>query len=372
MDKWKEKTLGEVTSYIAKGIPPKYVESETENTIRVLNQKCNRDFRISYADSRLHDSSLKAVPQEKMLISGDVLINSTGTGTAGRVAQIWDVSVPTTIDGHMILMRPTEEIDVLYYGYAVKAHQKAIESYAEGSTGQTEINKVRLQNEIIVQFPVDKNVQQKIGKLLANLDAKIIENERINKNLEQQAQAIFKEKFPHILTGMCNDTISSIVTFSNGKKRPVSDGNVPVFGGNGVLSYTGEANANNCVIVGRVGAYCGNTYLCLGNCWISDNAIQAKSRTGESQLFVYYLLKNADLPSRHIGSGQPLMTQSILNAIPIVHPSEEGVKQFIEYCTPIHNAIDNNYIENQKLAELRDALLPKLMSGELDVSDIDI
>lgn len=183
MSNWITKPLGEVTSYIAKGIPPKYAEEESDSTIRVLNQKCNRDFRITYSDSRLHYNSVKKAPEVKMLLPGDVLINSTGTGTAGRVAQIWDIPVPTTIDGHMILMRPTEEIDSLYYGYAIKAYQTAIESYAEGSTGQTEINKSRLQNETIISFPSDKEEQHRIGRLLADIDEKILENERINKNL---------------------------------------------------------------------------------------------------------------------------------------------------------------------------------------------
>ena len=180
---WKTRTLGEVSSYIAKGIPPKYTEEATKGTISVLNQKCNRDFRISYDSVRFHDNSLKKAPEEKMLIPGDVLINSTGTGTAGRVAQIWKIPTPTTIDGHMILLRPTDEIDPLYYGYAIKAHQKAIESYAEGSTGQTEINKFRLRNETLVTFPVDKQKQHEIGRLLADFDDKIELNDTINNHL---------------------------------------------------------------------------------------------------------------------------------------------------------------------------------------------
>jgi type I restriction enzyme S subunit len=185
MSEWKTKTLGEVTSYIAKGIPPKYVEKETDDTIVVLNQKCNRNFRISYSESRLHDNSAKRVPDVKMLKRGDVLINSTGTGTAGRVAQILDIEVPTTIDGHMIVMRPTDEIDPLYYGYSVKAYQSVIESYAEGSTGQTEINKTRLQNETLIAYPVDKREQSKIARILEALDEKIFLNEKINNNLRR-------------------------------------------------------------------------------------------------------------------------------------------------------------------------------------------
>ena len=112
----------------------------------------------------------------------DVLINSTGTGTAGRVAQLHEVDRPTTLDGHMILLRPTNDIDPIYYGYAIKANQKQIESLAEGSTGQTEINRQRLQDEVIFRFP-NKDKQKAIGRFLYDIDKKIKINAEINDNL---------------------------------------------------------------------------------------------------------------------------------------------------------------------------------------------
>ena len=357
---------------MSKGIPPKYVERENENTVCVLNQKCNRNFEIKYEESRLHDCSKKKVPADKMLQPGDVLINSTGTGTAGRVAQLYDVPTPTTIDGHMILLRPTEEIDSIYYGYAVKAFQPKIETLAEGSTGQTEINRKRLQEEIVISFPKEKETQERIARFLLNIDEKIKVNDKINKNLEQQAQAIFLKMFPDIFSASASSSFQNLIEFSNGKKRPETIGNIPVYGGNGVLAYTNQSNAENCVIIGRVGAYCGNTFLCPEKCWTSDNAIQAKSKNEDSPLFIYYLLRNASLPSRHIGTGQPLMTQAILNAIPVNEPSTQEIRSFINICTPLHETIFANEKQNISLALLRDTLLPKLMSGELDVSDIDL
>ena len=135
------------------------------------------------------------MPADKMLRPGDVLINSTGTGTAGRVAQLYDVPTSTTIDGHMILLRPTEEIDSIYYGYAVKAFQPQIETLAEGSTGQTEINRKRLQEEIVISFPKEKETQERIAYFLLNIDEKIKVNNKINKNLLEQALAIYKDWF---------------------------------------------------------------------------------------------------------------------------------------------------------------------------------
>lgn len=184
---WTTKTVGELTSYISKGIPPKYTDKKSDTTIVVLNQKCNRDYKISYEQSRLHDTSLKKVPDDKMLKYGDVIINSTGTGTAGRIAQASDVTIPTTIDGHMIIMRPTEEIDFLYYGYALKSNQPQIESFAEGSTGQTEINRHRLLNELTITYPTNVNLQHHIAVILSVIDNKIELNNKINENLRLQA-----------------------------------------------------------------------------------------------------------------------------------------------------------------------------------------
>lgn len=178
--------------------------------------------------------------------------------------------------------------------------------------------------------------------------------------------------FPTILQDDGIDTLEKLVSFSNGKRRPRTDGEIPVYGGNGILAYTDVANAENCVVIGRVGIYCGNTFLCMGKCWISDNAIQAKAKKSNSQLFIYYLLKNANLSARHIGTGQPLMTQGILNTIPLNIPSMETIQKFIEVCSPLQQLIDANSLENQRLSAMRDILLPKLMSGELDVSELDL
>lgn len=83
--------------------------------------------------------------------------------------------------------------------------------------------------------------------------------------------------FPDIFSFNTDATLQDLITFANGKKRPKTIGNIPVYGGNGILAYTDKSNADNCVIIGRVGAYCGNTFLCFDKCWISDNAIQAKA-----------------------------------------------------------------------------------------------
>ena len=101
--------------------------------------------------------------------------------------------------------------------------------------------------------------------------------------------------FHDVLNENGKETLGKLISFSNGKKRPDEEGQIPVYGGNGILAYTNKANASNCVIIGRVGAYCGNVCLSLDDCWISDNANSAKSKISKSQLFVFSILKNENL-----------------------------------------------------------------------------
>ena len=109
--------------------------------------------------------------------------------------------------------------------------------------------------------------------------------------------------------------LSDILKFKNGKKRPKEGGTVPVYGGNGILGYSNSSNSEKCIIIGRVGAYCGNVYYEKNKCWISDNAISAYVKEGTDIVYAYYLLKSLHLNKRKIGTSQPLLTQEILNNI---------------------------------------------------------
>lgn len=181
--KWHEVPLRELVGYISKGIVPSYAEKESDTTIRVLNQKCNRNFQIGYSESRLHDTAKKRVPDERYVIEHDILINSTGAGTAGRIAQIGSVPQETTVDGHMIILRANEKVLQKYLGYALKAHQWEVLQLDEGSTGQTELNRERLLDEIVISYPESFSVQEGIVMLLEGIDKKMLINTQINDNL---------------------------------------------------------------------------------------------------------------------------------------------------------------------------------------------
>lgn len=155
------------------------------------------------------------------------------------------------------------------------------------------------------------------------------------------------------------EQLSSILEFKNGKKRPTEEGQIPVYGGNGILGYANDSNYEDCIVIGRVGAYCGSVYYEKNQCWISDNAIAALTKRNADTVYSYYLLKSLKLNERRIGTGQPLLTQGILNKISThILPYEHQIKVG-EFLGRFDDAIRQNEIINANLFEQADAVFAK-------------
>lgn len=145
--------------------------------------------------------------------------------------------------------------------------------------------------------------------------------------------------------------LSNILQFKNGKKRPKDIGTVPVYGGNGILGYANAGNSKECVIIGRVGAYCGSVYFEKNDCWISDNAIGAYARNNTDIVYAYYLLKSQCLNERRIGTSQPLLTQEILNNIEVPILSYNEQIKVGRFLGKIDEKIELNTKINENLLE---------------------
>ncbi len=138
--------------------------------------------------------------------------------------------------------------------------------------------------------------------------------------------------------------------FSNGKKRPKNEGNYPVYGGNGILGYTDDYNMENCIIIGRVGVYCGSVYLEREKCWVSDNAIIVQAKDGADLEYLFYLLKRLRLNERQIGTSQPLLTQNILNNIEVNVPDFVIQQKIASILSALDKKIQLNTKVNDNLA----------------------
>lgn len=385
---WKTEPLKGMVSYIAKGIPPAYVEVEGDNTVRVLNQKCNRDFVISYTESRLHDLSKRSVPKEKYLRDEDILINSTGTGTAGRIAQLNVVHRPTIVDGHMIVLRGNEKVVPRYLGYALKAQQATVLQLDEGSTGQTELNRDRLLSEIEISYPVSLDEQEAIADTLAALDARIAENKAINHHLEQMAQAIFKSWFMEFEPSIPFTKIVQVLGGGTPRTGTAEywNGDIPFFTPKDALGTTYTLNTEKSLTVAGLSNCSSRLYpintvfvtargtvgkLSLAGCPMAMNqsCYALVGIEGYGQHFVYHLAQFVVDSLKHKASGavfDAIITKDFESEI-VPDIAAEDARSFEDKVIHIYKAILNHSNENLRLASLRDTLLPRLMSGELSV-----
>jgi type I restriction enzyme S subunit len=209
-------------------------------------------------------------------------------------------------------------------------------------------------------------------------------NNQLMQKLEETAQAIYKQwfmnfEFPNeegkpyknsggemmeselgeVPKGWRVGKLKEIIAFYNGKVKPSNQGKYPVYGGNGIVEYVDSYNDENTIIVGRVGAYCGSLFLEKNRCWISDNAISAKPLKNII-IFCLYTLHNLNLNERSEGTGQPLITQTILNDIDIIIPSEKVIQTFEEKISILNKNIRLFAQQNKKLTELQSLLLSKM------------
>lgn len=212
-----------------------------------------------------------------------------------------------------------------------------------------------------VELPVPSiEKQRSIVKAYQTITNRIVLKQQINDNLEAMLTAVFFDTFSSKEIAE-RSKLSELMSFGNGKSRPKTDGTIPVYGGNGVLSYTDQYNIENAILIGRVGAYCGSVYLEQGICWVSDNAIFAKSKVSTDEFFDYFLLKSLNLFNHHVGTGQQLLTQEILNNIEVAKPDYEQIKVFNEKAKAVYESITDNKSEIIRLQELSDLLLSRLV-----------
>ncbi len=234
-------------------------------------------------------------------------------------------------------------------------------------------------------------IQKQIADFMCLLDAKIQLNTQINRNLEQQAQAIFKSwfvdfepfqdgKFVDSELGPIPDggrigVIGDIATISSGK-RPVKKSEskstncmYPLIGASCIMGFTNDYLYDKPIVVtGRVGTH-GVIQYFDEKCWPSDNTLVIQSQYIN---LAYMYLHTIDFKSLNRGSTQPLLTQSDIKKQHCYIPPEDTMINVEAKLSSIRTLIQNKLQENYRLLHLRDTLLPKLISGEIDVSEVEV
>lgn len=233
------------------------------------------------------------------------------------------------------------------------------------------------------------NKQKNIVNILSILDNKIELNRRINENLEQQAQALFKSwfvdfepfkdgKFVDSELGMIPEgwkagNLEELVEVKYGKDhKKLASGTIPVYGSGGIMKYVDQYLYNEeSVLIPRKGSL-NNVMYVNHPFWTVDTMFYTHMKIEGIAKFIYLLISPKDLLSMNSGSAVPSMTVDILNKIAVIIPPTTILQQFESIVKPLFIMAESLQKENYRLAHLRDTLLPKLMSGELKINDLSI
>jgi type I restriction enzyme S subunit len=186
---WKSTTMDNVCEYINRGISPTY---DDDGEYLVINQKCIRNKLLNLDLARKQS---KVYKEEKAVQLGDILINSTGTGTLGRVAQAWVNYEKTTIDSHVTIVRPNQDIPYLWLGYTLMSLEKVLEDMGEGATNQKELNRARIR-EIAVILP-PKQMMEEFHSFVSPLVSQIQMLMQQNKKLTEARDLLL----PRLMSG---------------------------------------------------------------------------------------------------------------------------------------------------------------------------
>lgn len=324
----------------------------------------------------------------------DVIITLVGNGI-GNVTMV--PSSKCVIIQNTLGLRCNELMTNDFLYYTLISNRNKIVKYNRGSS-QPSIRKTDLFSYEINVPTI--NYQKKITKILNSLDSKIEINNKIISNLESQAQAIFKSWFVDFEPFQDGDFVESelgmipegwevkelgeIINLYDNKRVPISkmdrdkmEKNYPYYGANGIIDYVDNYLFDGkYLLMGEDGTVRTEEGFPILNYvdekfWVSNHAHIMRG-TLVSTEYIYLLLSKMFINNIVTGAVQEKINQRNLKGIKIIFPEKKELESFEKIIEPMFKM--KLYLNNQntKLAELRDALLPKLMAGEIDVSNIKI
>lgn len=285
---------------------------------------------------------------------------------------------------------PNENTDPLFLYYLLKYNKNKIESMGSGTTFK-EVSGNTLKN-ILVSVPRDKKVQEQISSILGAIDNKIESNEKINNNLFHQAQALYKNRFIDMepFSGKIPDdwrlgTFSEIIEFHDTKRVPLSNREranlkkiFPYYGATSIMDYVDKYIFDGVYLLisedGTVADSKGFPILQYvdGRFWVNNHAHIVTGKNGFTVEILYLLCSLTNIKSIITGAVQQKISQSSLKKVPVIIPSKSELNGFDSIIQPIFAQIRNLRAENNRINNILNILLPRLLSGKLDVSKIKI
>ena len=346
-----------------------------DSGVPVLNGSNLEGFSLSektfrYVTRKKADSLNKANAHR-----GDIVITHRGT-----LGQIVFIPQDSKYDRYVISQsqfrvrcndRVLPEYLVYYFHTPIGQHKLLSNASQVGVPALARPSSTFQQIEVVLP---ELSIQKCVVEIISTIQKKIVNNQELNDNLELQAQAIYSYMFiENADPAWVQGHLSDLITVKYGKDhKKLADGSYPVYGSGGIMRYVERPLYDKeSVLIPRKGTL-NNVMYVNQPFWSVDTMFYTEMRLPNVAKFVYHFVKAKDLASMNAGSAVPSMTTDILNAMEVVIPSTSALAEFESLVDPMYRAMQENNIQSSKLSELRDALLPKLMSGEIDVSDIQL
>lgn len=388
MDEWLKTALIDIVELIGGGTPKTSKAEYWGGNINWLSVKdFNNENRYVYSTEKTITEEGLRNSSTKLLQKDDIIISARGT--VGEMAMI---PFPMAFNQSCYGIRAKESIDNTFLYYLIKNSVRKLKAMTHGSVFDT-ITRDTFAN-IEVAIP-DKETQHCIAKILGDIDDKIENNQRINNNLFDQMQALYKawfvdfEPFGGVRPSNWNDTniyaianiiygapFASKLFNTDGLGKPII--RIRDLKEQAFVTFTTEEHPKGHliqpgdIVVGMDGEF--RPYI-WGNepAWLNQRVCIFESNRPQGKAFVLYTIKPLlnKIEQTQVATTVIHIGKKDFDAFEIVLPDEATLDSFNSITAPMIEQIVNNCLQNKRLSVLRDALLPKLMSGELDVSNIE-
>lgn len=387
---WKHYKMDELIEEISMGPFGSDVKKEfyVDNGVPILNGSNLQGFKLQ-EDSFGYLTKEKADSLKKCNAHrGDIIVTHRGT-----LGQIVYVPVDSKYDRYVISQSQfrfrckADLVDVQYLVYYFHTREGQYKILANASqVGVPALARATSTFRLIdIKLP-PLDDQRRIASILSSLDRKIELNNKINADLEEMAQAIFKNwfvdfepfkdgKFVDSELGMIPEgwkvgCLGDLITIKYGKDhKKLEDGTFPVYGSGGLMRFVNSWLYNGeSVLIPRKGTLDNIMYVCE-KFWTVDTMFFSAPKMDYVMKYVYNYIKRFDFSKMNEGTSVPSNTAARLNKMQILIPTHEVLEMYDETLCPIYNKRKMNDKESRTLSLLRDTLLPRFMSGELEVPE---
>lgn len=389
MAEWKKVKVGDIGKVIT-GKTPKTSNNEYYGgDIPFLTPSDNMSVKYVRGTNKYITEIGRLSVKNATLPANAICVSCIGSDL-GKVV----ITTQETVTNQQInsIIVDTEKFDVDFVYYSMLELGKILNFHSKTSTAVPIVNKSSFS-----QYEIDcpeLSVQKKIGDILSSVDKKIEENNKINNNLFEQAKALFKNWFIDYEPFSSNNTmpekwrlgtVGEIIELHDSKRIPLSGAErdkmekiYPYYGATSLMDYVDNYLFDGIyLLLGEDGTVVDDKGFPIlqyidGKFWVNNHAHILTGKLGYSVEELYLLFSLTNIKSIVTGAVQQKVSQANLKKVPAVIPTVDVLKQFDDIIQPIFAEIRNLKSENQRLSSIRDSLLPKLMSGDIDVSDVDI